>query len=177
MTLVMALDFSKKTGVALGRRGEIPLLWTQTFGDWDKATIDEVARGVLQWMPGALSLYKPDLVVVEAPLTPSASRGLNDARIALGGDFLIKGHCCMAGVRCLEIHNKTWKANVLGNGNLPSRDAKQRSLMIAREFGLSPKNDNESDAFCIWLDTMIKKVGFFTPAMQQILAKAQRKLL
>lgn len=177
MTSVLSIDFSKSTGVAFGRRGEVPLLTTEKFGQWDKATIDEISRGVLQWIPGALALYKPDLVVIEAALPPSKGRGMNDARIALGGDFLIKGQCSLAGVRCFEIHNKTWKAFILGNGNLPSADAKRRSMLIAAEFGLTPRNDNESDAFCIWLYTMIKNVGFYTPTMQQILAKAQRKLL
>ena len=175
--LLMAVDFSTKIGVAVGRRGETPRLISKRLADWEERSISDVARQLMDWFPELLAVYKPDIVLIEAALTPAASRNASSARISLGGDFVLKGCVSRVTSKCYEVHQATWKKDILGSGHLSKEQAKPRSMEIARSFGLEPASNDESDAFCIWLYGMRQYLNFRTPAMDQVLARAQRKLI
>lgn len=174
---LMAVDFATNVGVAVGAKGEIPRLISKSLARYEGATLGDIARQLMDWFPELVAVHAPDVIIIEAPLPPAASRGPEAARIAFGGDFVVKGCASRIGARCFEVHNGTWKADVLGSGNLPSYRAKARSMEIARAFDLAPENDNESDAFCIWLYGMRAHLQFRTQRMDEVIAKAQRKLL
>jgi Holliday junction resolvasome RuvABC endonuclease subunit len=175
---ILAIDFSKsRTGVCFGRPGQRPTLSSKSFAKWEGATLDEAAAGVIQWLPEVLSVYKPDLIALEAALPPIASRDQISARLALGADFMIKGAAKIRGIRCFEIHGNTWKSAILGSGNLPSSQAKKKSLQLCRGMGLEPKDDNEADAYAIWLYAGIHIAKFNDADALAAIAKLQWKLV
>lgn len=177
MTAVLALDFSTRTGIAFGRPGDVPILAREEFARWDGATEGEVASAVMRWIPGALAVYKPDLVVIEGALPHWVLKSKAAARIAIGGAFVIHGQCNIAGVRCIEVRPDDWHADIFSTARVKREDAKKKAKQIAEAFGVQPKSDDEADAFCLWLYSMKKFAGFYTPRMQQVLAKAQMRLV
>ncbi|MGJ4855548.1 hypothetical protein ACN6KF_001494 [Labrys sp. La1] len=175
---ILSIDFSKsRTGICFGRPGERPTLSSKSFARWEGATLDEAAAAVIQWLPEVLSVYKPDLIALEAALPPIASRDQTSARLALGADFVIKGAAKLRSIRCYEIHGGTWKSAILGSGNLPSKQAKAKSLQLARGMGLEPKDDNEADAYCIWLYGVLHLAKFNDTDALAAIAKLQWKLV
>jgi len=175
---ILAIDFSKRaTGIAFGRPGQKPVLSSVSFAKWEGATVAEAASAIIRWLPEALATFQPELVTVEAALPPIASRDETSARLALGFDFLIKGACNVKGIRCIEVHGGTWKSLVLGSGNLPTAEAKKRSLAVCRGMGLEPKSNDESDAYCVWLYSVLTHAKFNDNQALSVIAKLQMKLV
>lgn len=175
---ILSIDYSgASTGLTFGRPGEIPLMWTERFATGDYYTLGQVASAAMRWIDGALVTFKPDLVLIEAALHNSAQSGDASARMNLGGAFVINGACYTRSVRCIETKIDDWKKFAHGTARLRRDEGKQRSKEICRAFGLQPKNDDEADSFCLWLYGMYKYADFYTPQIQQVLAKAQRRLV
>lgn len=176
---MLILDFSKKnTGVAFGRPPHMPKLFSKSFGE--DSTLTECAGALSVWFAEMLAVYKPDIVGIEAALPPIASRDQYSARLGLGADFMIKGLCYRAGVRCIEIDGNKWKSRILGTSRLKSEKVKARSKAVARAFsayGLVSRNNDEADAFCMWLYTLINEKQFPCGEIEKILAKQQFRLL
>src|SRR5437762_3200143 len=105
---LLSIDFSRSsTGLCCGRWGDKPHLTSLSFGR--EGDIHSVASEMIQWLPGALSLYKPEIVCLEAALPAYRSENDLSARYALGADFLIKGACSIKGIRMDEVNNSSWK--------------------------------------------------------------------
>lgn len=149
---ILAVDFSKRsTGLAFGRPGERPVLSSISFAKWEGASLAEASSAIIRWLPEALGTFAPDLIVVEAALPPIASREQISARLALGFDFLLKGAAHLRTIRCEEVAGGTWKAFSLGCGNLPSAEAKRRSMAVCKGMGWEAANNDEADAACVWI--------------------------
>lgn len=148
---ILAVDFSRSnTGIAFGRTGEKPILSSKKFAAWEYASIGEIGASVLIWINDLTLVYKPDILIIEAALAPAASRDQMSARYALGADFMIKAACCLRKIRCEEVAVGTWRAWLFGNGRMGSAQAKALGMKMCRDQGLEPKNNDESDAGCVW---------------------------
>lgn len=170
---ILALDLSKTTGIAFGRPGERPILSHKMFARWNGATLAEAAAGALQWLPEVFAVYRPELIVLEAALPPQASRDQISARLALGFDFLVKGAASVKQVRCEEAHRGTWTKFVLGCGNLNRTQAKQQMVALCRRMDLTPQNDDEADAYGVWLWACNQFAGRAFDETLPLLAKAR----
>lgn len=172
---ILAVDFSKRsTGLAFGRPGERPVLSSISFAKWEGASLAEASSAIIRWLPEVFATYQPDMIVVEAALPPIASREQISARLALGFDFLLKGAAHLRTIRCEEVAGGTWKAFTLGCGNLPSAEAKRRSMAVCKGMGWEATNNDEADAACVWIWAC---ATFYRRQFDEVLplfAKAQR---
>lgn len=170
---LLAIDWSKgSTGLCLGKWGERPTLTTVSFGKDDN--LIGAAAQMIQWVPSMFRVFKPEMILLEAAFSTGGDIA---TRLAFGADFLLKGCCSLEGIRMDEVHNGTWKRDILGTGNLKSEDAKARSKMVAKAFGMEPKNSDEADAFCIWLWGFLYPLKGRDAEAEQILAKCKYRLV
>lgn len=158
---ILALDLSKSgTGWARYVTGEA----RPTYGTWKLGTglTDDVGtmRNLFARWQEITAFGEPDVVWIERPLDPRAQK--------FGGEILIKiagGVEMLCGIRRIRIHNvanQTWKSTQLKGGRMTTEQAKARSLKLARDLGMNPLNDNESDALHI-LDYACERELITTP--------------
>ena len=169
---LLSIDWSKgSTGLCLGKWGERPTLTTVSFGKDNNLT--GAAAQMIQWFPDLIKVFQPEIILLEAAFS---SGGDVATRLAFGADFFIKGVCSLAGIRMDEVHNGTWKRDILGSGSLRSNKAKERSMLVAKGFGMEPKNSDEADAFCIWLWGFLYALKGRDTEAEQLLAKLKFRL-
>lgn len=170
---ILSVDFSaKSTGLAFGLAGTSPVLWTRSFARWEGATVAEVSSAVQQWLPKLLATYQPDWLVFEAAI-PRIVKGQAPARIGLGFDFLIQGLCRNERIKCFPLNHSKWSAVILGHGGLSSEEGKRRSIAVAQEMGLEPKNNDEADAASMFF--WFCAVHLNEPGLLARLAQARRR--
>lgn len=171
---ILTIDFSaESTGLAFGVPGAAPpVLWSRSFARWEGATVAEVSSAVQRWLPRLFKAYEPDWIIFEAAI-PRIVKGQMPARFGLGFDFLLQGMCHVNQIKCMPLNHSKWTATVLGHGGLPTKEGKRRSLAVAEEMGLSAKNDDESDAACMFY--WFCAVHLNTPGLLAQLAQARRR--
>lgn len=176
---MLAIDFSKaNTGIAFGRPPDLPKLLSHNFDRGsDKATLAECAGEFVGWFEETMSVFNPEVVLLEAALAPQAGRNAIGTHLALGADFVITGYCYRKGIKLLKIHGGTWKSKILGTSALKSSDAKRRARSVCDELGIAAKNHDQADAACIWLHGAINLHDFPRYEIDKRLSKAQGKFL
>lgn len=173
---ILAIDFSKAcTGLAIGQPPNTPILANKKLGDAYNLT--DCSASMITWVPEMLSVYQPDVVILEAALPPIASRDQNSARLALGADFMIKGYCAHARVKCFEVAGSTWKSRLFGTSRLKTHEVKQRSIALCKAFELEPKTHDEADAFCVWLFGVLTYTKFPQNEILKLVATQMHRLV
>lgn len=150
---VLALDIATNTGFAVGDIGGKPRLGSIRFGG-PQASLAEAGAAAVTWITEFIEVDRPDLLLIEAPLSPSFARGntnVNTIRklMVLAGIMEVIPH--MLGVtRIREGRVQSIRKHFIGNGSLKSADAKRAVIKMCRHRGLDPRNDNEADAAALW---------------------------
>ena len=149
---VLALDPATKTGYAIGRPKEKPMLATVDLGD-EFATHDDIFRRAHYWLAGVLKAQRPDLFVIEDVVPPSAIQGRtthSGSVISVGLSGIFIGMAGAHGIPVLRAPISTWRKCFLGHGNLPREKAKLAAMRQCRTLGWPYKDDNAAEAGGIW---------------------------
>ena len=141
---ILALDLSaKNTGVAEGRPGSIPRLYSQPFktdGDDERKTHGQC----LKWIAERISASCPDVIAVEAQLLSSTllQNSIKSVRLIAGlHGNMINAASWLKGIRHVPLKVYDTRKHFLGSGRIPGvqGDAVKR-LVRARchELGWEP---------------------------------------
>lgn len=141
--LVLGLDLSTRTGWALGRDFEKP-----RHGVWLLGKMTDMGR-CLSCLAGeledALTVFRPALVIVEAPLPPQAQTAMSTARLQFGLAGVAQMVCYEADTRCEDVRADEVRKLVLGR----PRAEKGAIIKWCRAQGWDPAEDNDADALML----------------------------
>lgn len=161
---VMGLDLSKSgTGWARYRTGEPrPTYDSIRLGSvYNPHDEEATMRSLAFWWQEQIAFGEPDVIYIERYLAPSAQKKNGAILIEIFGAMRLLA--AMRRVRFIDMSDQTWKASQLKAGRRLSRDeAKALSLLMSRDLGMKPKNDNEADALHI-LDYGLWQEGITPP--------------
>lgn len=141
---VLALDLSTKVGFAFGCDFSPP-----RHGVWilphETGGIGKRMSSFAASLEDAIAVMAPDLIVVEAPLPPQAQTAMASARIQFGLAAVAEMIAFEKGVPIEEAAAWEVRRLVFGKARV------DKSVVIAwcREQGLSPVDDNDSDALAL----------------------------
>lgn len=139
----------------------MPQTWRH--GTWRAKSFEDLALLFGQ----CLQAEEPDLVVYEEPLQVIVLYGKKQLIHLPGGnqfftpnasqtilwkiEGMMRGVCAIAEVPCLGVPPKTWRATVLGDGNLPKDRAKLRAQQTCAHLQIPIKSVDEAEACCVAL--------------------------
>jgi len=147
---ILSLDLSTKTGWAYG-----PAAWRlrrpQCYGTWDlgssKVSLAIPWAALVDALGDALTLYRPSLVVMEAPLPAQAQKHERVARLLIGLCCMVELVCYRWGVECREQNAIQVRKSLLNN----ARPDKADIVAWCRARGLADLTDhNAADAVTLW---------------------------
>lgn len=148
---ILAMDVASKTGIAIGRPGEVPRLQTIDFrGEGD---LPGLYGRAVTWMATALRDDPPDLVVIERVVPPSGAMGFTNhdtTMISIGMFGILCGivHCKSIRLELAAI--STWRKHFVGKGNYPGTIAKKMAVDRCNLLGWSAPDHNAAEAAGIW---------------------------
>jgi hypothetical protein len=152
---ILALDLATRTGWARGIIGAgAPQSGTVQFGN-SEASNNAVFAHALSWLSTKLEPKpRPDIVIVEAMLPPTAKVGHTsaDSRDRLAGlHGIVRAVTYLRGI--YEIHEagvSTVRAHFIGASNLKRDEAKRQVMHRCRELGWAIDDHNAADALALW---------------------------
>lgn len=150
MLVILALDLSTHTGWAAGREGDAPRhgVWELRDGAINHGRYFSALAGQVE---DAIRVFKPDLVVMEAPLPHQAKKvqenSPNVVRVLLGFCAVVEMICYEQSVRCEEANVIDARQMVLGR---QPKDGKFGVMAWCRAMGWNPADDNAGDALLLW---------------------------
>lgn len=152
MTTVLALDLARISGWACGRPGDQPSHGRVQFANAGSSH-EAVFAGAWKWMKTTIIVFKPELVVWEAPLPTSFSRG----RSTVDTTTLLYGLPAVAGAAAYldGIYNirkadtKDVRMHFIGC-NPKRAKAKPMVMQQCAAMGWEVGDDNEADALATW---------------------------
>jgi hypothetical protein len=152
MTTILALDLARTSGWAFGEPGAEPVHGSIQFAAKD-ASHEAVFYKAMIWSNARIVEFKPDLIVWEAPLATSFTRGKTntDTTTLLYGLPAIVG--AMAYSFKIYDVRKADTAKVRGHflGCNPKREeAKAMTVKQCGVMGWNVEDDNEADALATW---------------------------
>jgi Holliday junction resolvasome RuvABC endonuclease subunit len=146
---ILALDLASRTGWAYGP-ATARLRRPEAFGYWQLGSASvHLARpwaDLGDMLAPALDLYKPSLVVMEAPLPPSAHKHTRTARLLLGYCTVAELVCYRRKIQCKEQDASTVRKRLIGKG----RPSKEEIVDWCRARGLEIHDHNAADAVVLW---------------------------
>jgi len=104
--IVLAMDISTNTGIALGKPGAAPRTWLEQLG---KAPDDRRFSRMLEITSRLIAEHKPDLLVYEAPVG-----GPKTSHLLVGLIACVRGCAFNRGVRCEAVAIATARKHFLG---------------------------------------------------------------
>ena len=152
MTIILALDLATTTGFAVGEPGAVPYHGSIRFAKAG-ASHEAIFARAAQWMNGLLVAHAPSLVVWEAPMPTSFSRGrttsdtttiLHGLPAVIGAVAYLKGIFDIRKAETRAVRNHFIGCN-------PKR-AKAKPMVIrqCRAMGWDVVDDNAADACALW---------------------------
>ena len=146
---IFALDLSGTVGWCFGHPGDLVPL----FGTWHLSESRLLGPRYVSYeneLIAALRLFKPKLVVMEAPL-PSKSQGsTNVARQQFGLAAYTEGECWRNQTRLTEQAASSVRKGVLGRGTFSVGTAKSHVIAYCKAQGWAVPDDNAADACLLW---------------------------
>lgn len=150
MKSIVALDIATTTGVAYDAPGGLrPLSSTWRAPPADPDDLGTMGVAFQDWLVEVLSVIKPDMLAIEAPLVPRGNNLVTSARtvqILIGLAFLAETTGKRAGVEVVQENVGKIKKHFTGDG----RARKGGMIAAARLMGWEPRNDHEADAMALW---------------------------
>jgi hypothetical protein len=150
--VVLAIDLAKQTGLAEGRPGDRPRLSSLWFGDVGNDQHVFYAN-LTAWMAIKLRDSPPDFIAIEEPVPPSAAFGHTShdtTMVTIGGFAIIVGIIVCKRIPYQTVRISTWRKHFLGNGRLPTKEAKAAALARCRVLGWDAPDHNAAEAAGIW---------------------------
>jgi Holliday junction resolvasome RuvABC endonuclease subunit len=147
---ILALDLARNTGWAYGTAGpgmDRPRSW----GVWDLGSAARGGHGAVlaslsDWIGDAFRLYRPSLVVMEAPLPPQAQTHANTARLMLGYCAVVELLCYRWSIPLREQGAPEVRKRTIGRARLD----KAEIVQWCRSQGLEISDHNAADAVVLW---------------------------
>lgn len=149
---ILALDVASNCGVAEGRPGEVPRIYSVKFARPDDQLEDIFGRAVF-WIAERLQVSRPELVVIEAPPPAGAMHGNTNANAVattLGLWAVLSGCCRCKGIRVRSANIARVRKHFIDQGHLPGQEAKRRVMRMCRALGWEAPNHDAADAAAVW---------------------------
>lgn len=151
---IMALDAASTTGIAEGRAGETPRLYSKRFVERHDEHRNVFGRA-LGWIAERIDEVIPDVVYIEAPMSPGAPgvKTNPDTTLRLIGLWaLFSGECNYRGIICREASVQTVRKGFIGSGRVDGggQEAKRRVFAMCQLLGWNPTDKDSSDAGALW---------------------------
>lgn len=170
--MILGLDLGTRTGWCLGTGATAPALGSITmpdskedigpfadfFAKWLSARLDQ-AQTLWEALPPKEKTNSGVIVCFEAPLLPGAKLDRDTGKIIKapvniattrklqGLAWEVEKQCYARKLACREEFLQTIKKGLTGSGKADKLDMER----ACRRAGLSPKTNDESDAFGVWL--------------------------
>lgn len=167
---ILAIDAATQTGICSGPIGETPAFETVNFGDSGDNDL-VCAASCLRWIAHRLTDDPPDQLWMEEPMSFEASEGRTNraALVRLNGLYMIIGGAArLRGITVHPVRISSARKGFIGHGKLKRYEAKKRSRAMCRLLGWQPKNDDESDAGCIWWFASLANSTTLTPKISKM---------
>lgn len=160
---ILALDLAAtKTGVAEGPAGSKPWLYTLAFSrKYDEP--EDTGGRAMEWFSAHLEEVNPDLVIIEAPMspgTPGFTTNANTTILLIGLWFAFASECKARGFRYRKANVQSARQDFIGARYVPmpkgskqgegGDEAKRRVFEMCKLLGWSPTDQNSSDAGACW---------------------------
>ena len=149
---VLALDLSSRVGWAYGSvDASKPLcgVWVLARGD-----LGRTLASFENELEDAIALHRPGLIMVEAPLPPTATSNATTWRQQLGLAALAETTAYRNSIPFREQAASTIRRAVLGTARFPGGAAKQAIMAFCEGQGWRVPDDNAGDACVTWLYTV-----------------------
>lgn len=150
---ILALDLATQTGWARGEPGGKLFYGTQKLGG-DGATNAEKSAAAIKWATDQIKVFRPRIIVIEAPMAPSQMAGqttVSTARTLLGLPFVIEGVAYLLGIyEVREANVQDVRQHFIGRRTVPGGGAKALVMQRCRELGFDPPDNNAGDAIALW---------------------------
>jgi crossover junction endodeoxyribonuclease RuvC len=140
--MVWALDMATRTGECWGRPDAVPTLGSNRLPSTGR-DVGAFLAAHRAWFLERAREIQPTLVVFEAPF--AALDGAARKLIGLAG--VTEMLCLDLGVPCCEVPPISVKKALTGSG----KSKKPEMIKAARAYGMAPADDNEADAFGVWM--------------------------
>jgi hypothetical protein len=154
---LFCLDLGQRTGFAVGAAGSLPVSGTVVLKKPTEPAA--VALGnLLEFLRERWTAERPDLVVIEAPLSIAAMARLNNAEETmlllhrLAG--VVQAMTQRFAIRLVEVNSATARKHFMGRGSAGTREETKRAVVSrAVMLGYLPRgceDDDRADACCVF---------------------------
>lgn len=147
--ILIALDLSTRTGIAIGETSGGPLCHTEVLGKPGESHGHRFSQA-LHMTKRLIEQHGPDVIAIEAPIVTGAKGGQERAQLALGLRACVMGICHIRGVRFVEYPVQTIRKHFIGQGNLKRTEAKAAVMKRCRQLGWHVDSTDEADAAAVW---------------------------
>ena len=152
--LILALDIATNTGWAIGRPSGTPTASSQRFGQFHSEQHDVFAAAIKWFSEFLLQDPRPDTLIVEAMLPPTAMKGQTSRAVR---DRLAGLHGCFLGVAKLRGVGEISQASVgdvrahfIGDRMCRREQAKREVMRQCEMQGWNAEDHNAADACALW---------------------------
>lgn len=152
---ILALDIATTCGFARGRVGEVPTSGSISFTKRAGSSDNAVFANALAWLSDLLEPQpRPDMLVVEALLPPTAmkghtSRAVRDRLAGLHG--IVRAVAHLRGIyRITEAKVSDVRGHFINDRACKRIAAKRETIEKCRALGWPCDNDNAADALATW---------------------------
>lgn len=161
--LIIALDIATKCGVAEGRPGEVPRLYSVELRRSGEEFEDSFGRAV-KWMAQRLAADDAAVragdvrVMIEAPIM-GTSFDDKDGEKRTNADTLlitkglwaaVSGFARARGIMVRRVAVSTVRKHFIGSGRVPKAQAKKQVRDVCLALGWEPPNLDAADAAAVW---------------------------
>lgn len=150
--LIFAFDVASNMGVAEGRAGARPRLYSERLVKDGDNEGDAFARAI-KWVKQRTDLDRPDFAYIEAPIPAVALSGrTNAATLAMlwGLAACVEGTLRARNIPTKRVNIQRVRKAFIGQGNLPGAEAKRRTMVLCKALGWEPPNHDAADAAAVW---------------------------
>lgn len=147
---ILALDLARNAGWAYGLAGT-ERQRARSFGVWDLGSAARGGNGAVfatlaDWLGDAFKMYRPSLVIMEAPLPPGGQTHANTARLLLGYCNVVELLCYRWSIPIREQGAATVRKRILGTARVEKPDI----VRWCRAQGYDVADHNAADAIVLW---------------------------
>lgn len=145
---IFTLDLSTTVGWAYGHPGdERPMCgtWLLPTGD-----LGRMFASLENELDDALIFHRPRLILIEAPLPPTATSNATTWHHQIGEDACVRATAYRHSVEVRDQAVSTVRKEVLGTGRFPGGDAKAAVLAHCARRGWPVPDHNAADACVLW---------------------------
>lgn len=149
---ILALDLASVTGWAVGEPGDTPTHGSLRFASAG-ASHEAIFAAAMRWMSGMCANHEPDIVIWEAPLPTSFSRGstnTNTTTLLYGLPAIIGAVSYLNEIYDVrKASTRDIRLHFIGQ-NPKGHVGKKLVVRQCRAMGWEVNDDNEADSLATW---------------------------